>query len=366
MKIEAGRGEACHKKKKSGLLAEPVGERRGLVTLLADITEHREKFRGLRQARHTRDLPRLPGQLRKAIGLLRKKLDRGRAAYVVSRAQRFFGERSAAKIGHAARAENVEMKNLEIIANVGFDLRVHHVDLVHALARRTSLQAPHDREALALRVRPGQILSQIEEALEIPVHLVEAVIAELGLRRCGAGVKPEQTETGQGQRLPPGEMAFWSAQGRYSRRILRLSGLADICEFVYMYHMSARMLVKLSLGTALAVAASLLPSVSQSAELLMFERGGCVWCQRWNHDVGPVYDKSAEAKMLPLRRIDLDRQRPDGLKLSQPIRYTPTFVVIDNGREVGRITGYINDDSFWGLLGTLAAKVEPRPEPDRI
>ena len=133
-----------------------------------------------------------------------------------------------------------------------------------------------------------------------------------------------------------------------------------------MYHMSRLMLAKLSLGAALAVAASLLSSPSRAAELVMFERGGCVWCQRWNRDVGPVYDKAVEAKRLPLRRIDLDRQRADGIKLSEPVRYTPTFVVVENGREVGRITGYINDDSFWGLLGALAARLEPRPEPDRI
>ena len=126
------------------------------------------------------------------------------------------------------------------------------------------------------------------------------------------------------------------------------------------------MAVKFLTGATLAIAASLLPTASRSAELVMFERGGCVWCQRWNRDIGPVYDKAAEAKLLPLRRIDLDRQTADGIKLAAPVRYTPTFVVVDNGREVGRITGYINDDSFWGLLGALAARLEPRAEPNRI
>jgi thioredoxin-related protein len=40
------------------------------------------------------------------------------------------------------------------------------------------------------------------------------------------------------------------------------------------------------------------------------------------------------------------------------VRYTPTFVVVHNGREIGRITGYINDDAFWGLLSTLVSKIE--------
>lgn len=133
-----------------------------------------------------------------------------------------------------------------------------------------------------------------------------------------------------------------------------------------MYHMLRKIAAKFVTGIALAIATSLLPIAAQSAELVMFERGGCVWCQRWNRDVGPVYDKTAEAKLLPLRRIDLDRQTAEGITLTEPVRYTPTFVVVDKGREVGRITGYVNDDSFWGLLGTLAAKIEPRPEPNRI
>jgi thioredoxin-related protein len=53
--------------------------------------------------------------------------------------------------------------------------------------------------------------------------------------------------------------------------------------------------------------------------------------------------------------------------LTAPVRFTPTFVMVDNGREVGRITGYANDDTFWGLFGTLTAKLAAAPgAPDRI
>ena len=33
--------------------------------------------------------------------------------------------------------------------------------------------------------------------------------------------------------------------------------------------------------------------------------------------------------------------------------YTPTLVLMDGGREVGRIVGYPGADLFWGLLGEL-------------
>lgn len=103
---------------------------------------------------------------------------------------------------------------------------------------------------------------------------------------------------------------------------------------------------------------------AQAAELLMFERGGCVWCERWNQAVGPVYDKTAEATRLPLRRIHVDQQMSAGATLASRVVYTPTFVVVDDGAEVGRITGYIDDHAFWGLLGTLVAKLEPPRPPD--
>lgn len=130
-----------------------------------------------------------------------------------------------------------------------------------------------------------------------------------------------------------------------------------------MYHMIAKMRLKFRLPRLSVLAALLWPMTSHAAELLMFERDGCVWCQRWDQAVGPTYDKTGEAERLPLRRLNIDKQNSSGVKLASTVVYTPTFVVADNGREIGRITGYINDDAFWGLLGTFVAKLEPSPPP---
>jgi thioredoxin-related protein len=100
-------------------------------------------------------------------------------------------------------------------------------------------------------------------------------------------------------------------------------------------------------------------TLARASELVMFERAGCVWCQRWDRAIAPIYAKTDEAKLLPLRRIDIDRQSAEGIILAAPVRFTPTFVVVDQGREVGRIIGYANDESFWGLLATLAARIDP-------
>lgn len=140
--------------------------------------------------------------------------------------------------------------------------------------------------------------------------------------------------------------------------ITAIPALADTCEFVYVYHMIGKTLLKSWLIAVCVLALCLVPVASQAAELLMFERDGCVWCQRWDRDVGQIYGKTDEARLLPLRRINIDKQSDAGIVLTSAVRYTPTFVVADQGREIGRMTGFISDDAFWGLLGTFVSRLQ--------
>lgn len=86
-------------------------------------------------------------------------------------------------------------------------------------------------------------------------------------------------------------------------------------------------------------------------QLVMFERDGCSYCRRWHDEIGPAYPKTAEGAAAPLRRIDLSDPLPDDVALTgrQPV-FTPTFVLVRNGAEVGRIEGYAGDEFFWVLL----------------
>lgn len=92
-----------------------------------------------------------------------------------------------------------------------------------------------------------------------------------------------------------------------------------------------------------------------AAELILFQSKGCAFCAAWDRDVGKIYDLTDEARTLRLRRVDLDAPRPTDLAQVRNIRYTPTFVVMDKGREAGRILGYTGEDNFWGLLGEIIA-----------
>lgn len=92
---------------------------------------------------------------------------------------------------------------------------------------------------------------------------------------------------------------------------------------------------------------------AQAAELVMFERSGCVWCMRWDRDVGAIYPRTDEGKLAPLRKVNIDRGVPAEFRLSPPVFYSPTFVLMHEGREWGRITGYLGDDAFWGLASKM-------------
>ncbi|WP_271948177.1 hypothetical protein [Ruegeria faecimaris] len=87
--------------------------------------------------------------------------------------------------------------------------------------------------------------------------------------------------------------------------------------------------------------------------LLMAEEDGCMWCARWDSEISEIYPKTPEGNAAPLRRVDIHAAMPDDITLERPLYYTPTFVLLDNGREVGRIEGYPGEDFFWGVLGVL-------------
>lgn len=115
-------------------------------------------------------------------------------------------------------------------------------------------------------------------------------------------------------------------------------------------------------GLAGATSATLgsTPSLAQTGSvfLIMFDEAGCPWCRRWRADVGPAYSNSPEGKRAPLRTIDIRAPLPKDIAFTGPIRGTPTFVLVENGREVGRIFGYPGADFWWGMLGDLMKKLK--------
>lgn len=99
------------------------------------------------------------------------------------------------------------------------------------------------------------------------------------------------------------------------------------------------------------------PAAAWAVELVMFTRDGCPWCSRFEREVSPIYPKTAEGRLAPLRRVEVVAGGTTMTGLTEPVVAAPTFVLLDEGREVGRITGYLGDDAFWGLLGKMLAAI---------
>jgi hypothetical protein len=99
---------------------------------------------------------------------------------------------------------------------------------------------------------------------------------------------------------------------------------------------------------------------ASAAELLMFDDPACVWCRRWTAEIGPGYPRSPEGRQAPLRRIHIRDQGRAGVALAQRITSTPTFVLVEDKQEIGRIAGYPGSDFFYPMLDELLRRI-PAP-----
>jgi hypothetical protein len=124
------------------------------------------------------------------------------------------------------------------------------------------------------------------------------------------------------------------------------------------------MALRIAFAFLLALAGA---SGAHAAELVMFWQKGCVWCERFDREIAPAYDKTDEGKRAPLRRVDIAKPMPPDLGFVRRERFTPVFVLVDGGREFGRIRGYPGDTFFWGLLAGMIEKLDrgetAAPEP---
>ncbi|MCA8880822.1 MAG: hypothetical protein KDA73_12900 [Rhodobacteraceae bacterium] len=106
---------------------------------------------------------------------------------------------------------------------------------------------------------------------------------------------------------------------------------------------------------AFAVFLGTVPAAPAWAELrlAMFQQAGCAYCRQWDREIAEIYPKTSEGRAAPLMRLDIRAPLPDGITLDRKPQFTPTFVLLDDGHEIGRIEGYPGEDFFWGLLGGL-------------
>jgi hypothetical protein len=124
--------------------------------------------------------------------------------------------------------------------------------------------------------------------------------------------------------------------------------------------LSAALLLALGVWLAAGIApiAASLDLRAVPAVLVMVGDPGCPYCARWDEEVSRSYRMSEEGKFAPLVR----RTRGDPeISHLKKIVYSPTFVMLAYGEEVGRIVGYQGSDLFWMQLEPLMAKARFAP-----
>ena len=92
-------------------------------------------------------------------------------------------------------------------------------------------------------------------------------------------------------------------------------------------------------------------SHNDSPVLIYIYSPECGACRQFDHEVGPIYEKTAESLALPLERVLIDEWQADRHQLvecaSAEVIGTPTFLQIWNCQELDRITGYSDAELFW-------------------
>lgn len=94
-------------------------------------------------------------------------------------------------------------------------------------------------------------------------------------------------------------------------------------------------------------------NAEQGLNLIMIEEDGCGFCIRWHREVGEGYPASDEGRRAPLVVIDRFSKQASA---HPRVVFTPTFILVGGGRELGRIVGYPGADFFWSMLADLMRK----------
>jgi hypothetical protein len=108
--------------------------------------------------------------------------------------------------------------------------------------------------------------------------------------------------------------------------------------------------------SCLAIPAMALPArAGDGLRLLFVDKAGCPWCLRFERESLAGYLASDLARAAPLERASLDAGQPASAMLKEPVRFTPTFVLLRDDREIARIVGYQDNALFFGMVEKLIA-----------
>jgi hypothetical protein len=75
-------------------------------------------------------------------------------------------------------------------------------------------------------------------------------------------------------------------------------------------------------------------------------------------DVTPLYSASARSKEAPLRFFNVSRSDESQIGIASAITLAPTVVLLRDGREEGRITGYTGPEAFLRFVSLMIGRAD--------
>ena len=105
-------------------------------------------------------------------------------------------------------------------------------------------------------------------------------------------------------------------------------------------------------ATSMPLYAALDPEARDGSPMLIYVYSPeCGACRQFDGEVGAIYPKTNESLALPMERVLIDDWQAKRHQLvecaSAAVIGTPTFLLIQNCRELDRITGYSDAELFW-------------------
>ena len=106
------------------------------------------------------------------------------------------------------------------------------------------------------------------------------------------------------------------------------------------------------IGAAMAqfVADKTAEELTKKFELIIFETSLCNHCAVFDADIAKLYKSHSLAKKAPMVKVNLDEVGTGRYHLQKPIEIVPTFVVMKNGKEIGRMSGMVNKFAFLAFV----------------
>ena len=118
------------------------------------------------------------------------------------------------------------------------------------------------------------------------------------------------------------------------------------------------LLSALSIGPSVNAARDKPTAPTTPLELLVFEVEGCDFCDIFRRDVLPQYKVAPAAARAPIRFVDINRIDTDKLALRTAVTTVPTVVLMQDGREFDRITGYVGPSNFFRMISYMLDRIE--------